>query len=80
MALSGLLGLRTSCDSRNQAESGNRSNTAWAGALFAAGVVASGFVVNVLTLVVGLHLKLKPRVMLRILVMNKAALSRNIAT
>jgi hypothetical protein len=45
------------------------------GAVVAAGAVAVGLVGNVLTVVVGLVLKLKPRAMLRILVMNKAAMS-----
>jgi hypothetical protein len=51
-SLSGLLGLRTNCDSRSHAESGSRSNTALAGAVVAVGLI-------VLTLV-GWLLKLKP--------------------
>ena len=78
-SLSGFLGLRTSCDSRSQALSGSLSNVPCVGAVVAAGAVAVGLVGNVLTVVVGLVLKLKPRAMLRILVMNKAAMSRNIA-
>ena len=61
MALSGLLGLRTSCDSRSQALSGRRSNTAWSGAVCAAGIVAGGMLV---TVVVGLLLRLILRVMI----------------
>jgi hypothetical protein len=45
------------------------------GDVIAAGAVAVGLVGNVLTVVVGLVLKLKPRAMLRILVINKSAMS-----
>ena len=43
--------------------------------MVAAGAVAVGLVGNVLTVVVGLVLKLNPFAMLRVLVMNKAAMS-----
>jgi hypothetical protein len=58
MAESGFFALRTSCASRSQAESGSRSNTAVVGAVVAAGKAAVGLMV--LTVMVGLLLKLKP--------------------
>jgi hypothetical protein len=63
-ALSGFFGLRTSCDSRSHALSGRESNTDCVAVLVVAtGASAVGFVGALLTVVVGLVLKLKPRVM-----------------
>ncbi len=64
-ALSGFFGLRTSCDSRSHALSGSASNTDCVGVVVvvAAGAIAVGLVGALLTVVVGLVWKLKPRVM-----------------
>jgi hypothetical protein len=75
-ALSGLFGLRTSCDSRSHALSGSESNTDCVGVVVAAAgaSVAVGLVGALLTVVVGLVLTLKPFAMLRDLVINKSAM------
>ena len=61
-SLSGFFALRTSCDSRSHALSGNLSNVACVDAVVAAGVDAVGLVSA--TVVGLLPLKLKPRVMI----------------
>jgi hypothetical protein len=63
-ALSGFLGLRTNCDSRSHALSGSESNTdCVAVPVVATGASTVGLMDALLTSVVGLVLKLKPRVM-----------------